>query len=172
MRVWRPPRSFLSIAALHKGLFDVVAASLLGSILSNLLLVLGERRLLGVACKQGAGGQLAGRWSQVGLRMPAAGYLTCCWCCPQAPASCSAALSTRSSGSGGGMAGCSPAEALMNSAVNSRVSEWKCPTALLLACSTLANKTATSLLFLACIGIMIPSTARVVYGRHVMTGGH
>ena len=32
----------LSIAALHKGLYTVVAASLLGSILSNLLLVLGE----------------------------------------------------------------------------------------------------------------------------------
>jgi hypothetical protein len=37
--------------------------------------------------------------------------------------------------------------------------------------STLPNKMASSLLFLACIGIMIPSTARVVYGRHVMTGG-
>ena len=32
----------LSIAALQKGLYTVVAASLLGSILSNLLLVLGE----------------------------------------------------------------------------------------------------------------------------------
>ena len=34
----------LSIAALQKGLYTVVAASLLGSILSNLLLVLGEGR--------------------------------------------------------------------------------------------------------------------------------
>lgn len=32
----------LSIAALQQGLYTVVAASLLGSILSNLLLVLGE----------------------------------------------------------------------------------------------------------------------------------
>ena len=32
----------LSIAALLKGLYSVVAASLIGSILSNLLLVLGE----------------------------------------------------------------------------------------------------------------------------------
>lgn len=32
----------LSIAALQKGLYTVVAASLIGSILSNLLLVLGE----------------------------------------------------------------------------------------------------------------------------------
>jgi Ca2+:H+ antiporter len=35
----------LSIAALQQGLYTVVAASLLGSILSNLLLVLGECRL-------------------------------------------------------------------------------------------------------------------------------
>ena len=34
----------LSIAALQKGLYTVVSTSLLGSILSNLLLVLGERR--------------------------------------------------------------------------------------------------------------------------------
>lgn len=37
----------LSIAALRQGLYTVVAASLLGSILSNLLLVLGERHLGG-----------------------------------------------------------------------------------------------------------------------------
>ena len=36
----------LSIAALLKGLYSVVAASLIGSILSNLLLVLGECRLV------------------------------------------------------------------------------------------------------------------------------
>lgn len=41
------PRSFLSLAALHKGLHEVVAASLLGSILSNLLLVLGTCFLVG-----------------------------------------------------------------------------------------------------------------------------
>lgn len=34
----------LSLAALNRGLFDVVADSLLGSILSNMLLVLGEPR--------------------------------------------------------------------------------------------------------------------------------
>ena len=39
----RPPRSILSIAALQRGLYTVVATSLIGSILSNLLLVLGER---------------------------------------------------------------------------------------------------------------------------------
>ncbi len=39
----------LSIAALEKGLFSVVADSLLGSILSNLLLVLGGYALLRVA---------------------------------------------------------------------------------------------------------------------------
>ena len=32
----------LSLAALSKGLYDVVAMSLIGSVLSNLLLVLGE----------------------------------------------------------------------------------------------------------------------------------
>lgn len=37
-----PARSILSIAALQKGLYTVVATSLIGSILSNLLLVLGE----------------------------------------------------------------------------------------------------------------------------------
>ena len=36
------PQVILSIAALLNGLYDVVTASLLGSILSNLLLVLGE----------------------------------------------------------------------------------------------------------------------------------
>lgn len=36
------PRSILSIAALQRGLYTVVATSLIGSILSNLLLVLGE----------------------------------------------------------------------------------------------------------------------------------
>ena len=36
----------LSIAALLKGLYSVVAASLIGSILSNLLLVLGGYRLV------------------------------------------------------------------------------------------------------------------------------
>lgn len=39
-----PPRSILSIAALQRGLYTVVATSLIGSILSNLLLVLGERQ--------------------------------------------------------------------------------------------------------------------------------
>ena len=39
-----PPSSILSIAALQRGLYTVVATSLIGSILSNLLLVLGERR--------------------------------------------------------------------------------------------------------------------------------
>lgn len=37
--------SILSIAALQRGLYTVVATSLIGSILSNLLLVLGEQRL-------------------------------------------------------------------------------------------------------------------------------
>ncbi|EFN51117.1 hypothetical protein CHLNCDRAFT_37529 [Chlorella variabilis] len=74
---------FLSIAALHKGLYEVVAASLLGSILSNLLLVLGTCFLFG------------------GMKYKEQRF------------------------------------------------------------STLANKMASSLLFLACIGIMIPSTARV-----------
>ncbi|KAI3431863.1 hypothetical protein D9Q98_010614 [Chlorella vulgaris] len=82
---------FLSLAALHKGLHEVVAASLLGSILSNLLLVLGTCFLVG------------------GMKYKEQRF------------------------------------------------------------STLPNKMASSLLFLACIGIMIPSTARVVYGRHVMT---
>lgn len=36
--------------------------------------------------------------------------------------------------------------------------------------STFANKVSSSLLFLACIGILIPSTARMVYGKHVITG--
>lgn len=36
------PRSVLSVSALRRGLYEVVAASLLGSILSNQLLVLGE----------------------------------------------------------------------------------------------------------------------------------
>lgn len=36
----------LSVAALQKGLYDVVAASLVGSVLSNLLLVLGVPSLL------------------------------------------------------------------------------------------------------------------------------
>ena len=40
----------------------------------------------------------------------------------------------------------------------------------LLVHSPLANKVSTSLLFLACIGILIPSTARMIYGKHVMTG--
>ena len=36
-------------------------------------------------------------------------------------------------------------------------------------CSTLANKVSSSLLFLACIAIMIPSTAKVVYGPAIIT---
>lgn len=35
--------------------------------------------------------------------------------------------------------------------------------------STLANKVSSSLLFLACIAIMIPSTAKVVYGPAIIT---
>jgi Ca2+:H+ antiporter len=43
----------LSIAALTKGLYTVVAASLVGSILSNLLLVLGERFCTPQSCRKG-----------------------------------------------------------------------------------------------------------------------
>lgn len=35
--------------------------------------------------------------------------------------------------------------------------------------SKTANKVSSSLLFLACIGILIPSAGRIVYGRHVIT---
>jgi len=38
-------------------------------------------------------------------------------------------------------------------------------------CSTLANKVSSSLLFLACIGIIIPSTAKLIYGGAVITSG-
>lgn len=41
-RVWLQVELILSLAALSKGLYDVVAMSLIGSVLSNLLLVLGE----------------------------------------------------------------------------------------------------------------------------------
>ena len=34
--------------------------------------------------------------------------------------------------------------------------------------STLANKMAASLLFLACVGLIIPSTAKLIYGPTVM----
>jgi Ca2+:H+ antiporter len=47
----------LSVAALLRGLYTVVAASLLGSILSNLLLVLGE----GAGWGEGQGVRLGGR---------------------------------------------------------------------------------------------------------------
>ena len=40
----------LAVSALNKGLYTVVATSLLGSILSNLLLVLGERSGQSVGC--------------------------------------------------------------------------------------------------------------------------
>jgi calcium/proton exchanger cax len=40
----------LSVAALSKGLYTVVAMSLIGSILSNLLLVLGALRSLSLIC--------------------------------------------------------------------------------------------------------------------------
>ena len=40
--VWLQVELILSLAALSKGLYDVVAMSLIGSVLSNLLLVLGE----------------------------------------------------------------------------------------------------------------------------------
>lgn len=46
----------LSIAALQQGLYTVVAASLLGSILSNLLLVLGELQ----CCVPGGSGVVLG----------------------------------------------------------------------------------------------------------------
>jgi hypothetical protein len=36
-------------------------------------------------------------------------------------------------------------------------------------CSALANKVSSCLLFLACIGIIIPSTAKVIYGGEVIT---
>ncbi|PSC67539.1 manganese resistance 1 [Micractinium conductrix] len=81
----------LSVSALRRGLYAVVAASLLGSILSNLLLVLGTCFLFG------------------GMKYKEQRF------------------------------------------------------------SPLANKVSTSLLFLACIGILIPSTARMIYGKHVMT---
>ena len=37
--------------------------------------------------------------------------------------------------------------------------------------STLANKVSSCLLFLACIGIIIPSTAKIIYGGEVITSG-
>lgn len=81
----------LSIAALQRGLYTVVATSLIGSILSNLLLVLGMCFFFG------------------GLKYKEQRF------------------------------------------------------------STLANKVSSSLLFLACIAIMIPSTAKVVYGPAIIT---
>jgi Ca2+/H+ antiporter len=35
--------------------------------------------------------------------------------------------------------------------------------------STLANKVSSCLLFLACIGIIIPTTARIIYGGEVVS---
>ncbi|KAL6778899.1 CAX1 [Auxenochlorella protothecoides x Auxenochlorella symbiontica] len=81
----------LSIAALRKGLYTVVATSLIGSILSNLLLVLGMCFLFG------------------GLRFQQQRF------------------------------------------------------------SPLANKVGSSLLFVACIGIIIPTMAKRIYGSEVMT---
>lgn len=83
----------LAIAALHHELYSVVAATLLGSILSNLLLVMGTSFFVG------------------GLKYKEQRF------------------------------------------------------------STMANKVSSSLLFLACIGIMIPSTGRIVYGKHVISKG-
>ncbi|KAL4424647.1 hypothetical protein ABPG77_002265 [Micractinium sp. CCAP 211/92] len=82
----------LSVSALRRGLYEVVSASLLGSILSNQLLVLGTCFFVG------------------GIKYKEQRF------------------------------------------------------------STFANKVSSSLLFLACIGILIPSTARMVYGKHVITG--
>ncbi|KAL4448639.1 hypothetical protein ABPG75_005858 [Micractinium tetrahymenae] len=82
----------LSMSALRRGLYEVVAASLLGSILSNQLLVLGTCFFVG------------------GIKYKEQRF------------------------------------------------------------STFANKVSSSLLFLACIGILIHSTARMVYGKHVSTG--
>jgi uncharacterized membrane protein SirB2 len=81
----------LSIAALSKGLYLVVATSLIGSILSNLLLVLGMCFFFG------------------GLKHKEQRF------------------------------------------------------------STLANKVSSCLLFLACIGVIIPSTAKILYGGDVIT---
>lgn len=81
----------LSIAALSRGLYTVVATSLIGSILSNLLLVLGMCFFFG------------------GLKYKEQRF------------------------------------------------------------SALANKVSSCLLFLACIGIIIPSTAKVIYGGEVIT---
>ncbi|EFN54061.1 hypothetical protein CHLNCDRAFT_36262 [Chlorella variabilis] len=81
----------LSIAALSRGLYTVVATSLIGSILSNLLLVLGMCFFFG------------------GLKYKEQRF------------------------------------------------------------STLANKVSSCLLFLACIGIIIPSTAKIIYGGEVIT---
>jgi Ca2+:H+ antiporter len=83
----------LAIAALHHELYSVVSATLLGSILSNLLLVMGTSFFVG------------------GLKYKEQRF------------------------------------------------------------STMANKVSSSLLFLACIGIMIPSTGRIVYGKHVISKG-
>ncbi|KAK2080034.1 hypothetical protein QBZ16_002430 [Prototheca wickerhamii] len=83
----------LSIAALQKGLYNVVATSLIGSILSNLLLVLGMCFFFG------------------GLRYQQQKF------------------------------------------------------------SPLANKVGSSLLFVACIGIIIPTMAKRIYGSEVMTDG-
>ena len=67
-----PRRSFLSIAALHKGLYEVVAASLLGSILSNLLLVLGERRRRCRGAGRGGSGPVPGPSPRQTTRVSAA----------------------------------------------------------------------------------------------------
>lgn len=68
------PRSVLSVSALRRGLNEVVAASLLGSILSNQLLVLGEPLLLGLL--RGLIGS-----SDIRNQLLVLGEPLCCWAC-------------------------------------------------------------------------------------------
>ena len=61
----------LSLAALSKGLYDVVAMSLIGSVLSNLLLVLGESVVFA----------WSGKWSSTHLTLPWVGLpVFVLWC--------------------------------------------------------------------------------------------
>jgi Ca2+/H+ antiporter len=170
----------LSLAALRAGLFDVVAFSLIGSVLSNLLLVLGARAVCLSVCVFGGVPRCAPRFVRVVL----------CWRW-LAPAGCIMKLDraewawlhgigciTLDTHPPGGSA-CLCAEASPIGSHPSGVAHLHAGCCFLVGgfrhkeqkFNPFINKALSSLLLLACIGIAIPSAAKYAYGPDEMTKG-